>query len=151
LFHRRRIAVVADQPEQTASRRGFRRRVDWRHAARLVAHGTSLTEAARVVGCSRNQLSRRRNHDPIFQGWVEESRRGADELGAPNAGLRRTLTAAIEAEVRAGNVRVILWLADRLKLLEPPSARTPDQALHDMLRGLSSDELQEFASLRDDG
>ena len=48
-------------------------------------------------------------------------------------------------------MRVILWLADRLKLLEPPSERTPDRALRDMLGTLSSAEMREFASLRDDG
>lgn len=152
---------MADQPARTASRGRFRHQVvDWRRAARLVALGTNLAEAARRVGCSRSQLSRRRHHDPLFQSWIEESRGGGGDEppggGGPAAhhhgGLRRALVAAIEGEVKAGNVRVILWLADRLKLLEPPPGEqhAPDRALQDMLRGLSASELQEFASLRDD-
>ena len=64
--------------------------------------------------------------------------------------LRRAVHEAIEAEVRNGNVRVLLWLADRLKLITPPSERTPEQELRAILGGLSQDELQEFEGLRDD-
>ena len=56
---------------------------------------------------------------------------------------------AIEAEVKRGNVRVLLWLADRLKLLTPPTERTPEQELREILGGLSQDELHEFEGLRD--
>ena len=63
--------------------------------------------------------------------------------------LRLAVRTAIEAEVKRGNVRVVLWLADRLKLITPPSERTPDQELREILSGLSPDELQEFESLRD--
>jgi small ligand-binding sensory domain FIST len=57
--------------------------------------------------------------------------------------------AGIEAELKAGNVRVILWLADRLKLITPLGERTPEQELREILGGLSADELQEFEGLRD--
>ena len=50
---------------------------------------------------------------------------------------------AIEAEVKRGNVRVLLWLADRLKLLTPPTERTPEQELREILGGLSQDELHD--------
>ena len=56
---------------------------------------------------------------------------------------------AIEKEVSAGNVRVILWLADRLKLVTPPSERTPERELRQILGGLTSEELSEFEELRD--
>ncbi|HET6519473.1 MAG TPA: helix-turn-helix domain-containing protein [Geminicoccaceae bacterium] len=141
---------MADQPEQAGSPQ-TRRRIDWPHAARLIAQGATIAEAARQVGCSRSHLSRRCNRDPEFRAWIERRRRGvADAPDEPIPGLRRALTDAIEREVRGGNVRVLLWLADRLKLLEPPGERTPDGALHEMLRGLGPAELQEFASLRDD-
>ena len=61
-----------------------------------------------------------------------------------NAELRRAVREAIEAEVKSGNVRVILWLADRLKLITPPSERTPERELREILGGLSQDELHEF-------
>jgi hypothetical protein len=65
------------------------------------------------------------------------------------AGLRAAVHAAIEAEVGKSNVRVILWLADRLKLITPPSDQTPEQELHAILSDLNPDELREFESLRD--
>ena len=103
-----------------------------------------------MVGCSRRQLSRRRNHDPQFQGWVEEFREATLERQRDRLGeLRRAVHKAIEAEVRNNNVRVVLWLADRLKLITPPSERTPEQELREILDGLSADELSEFESLRD--
>jgi hypothetical protein len=46
---------------------------------------------------------------------------------------------------------VLLWLADRLKLITPPSEGTPDQELREILRGLTSEELREFESLQDEG
>jgi len=61
--------------------------------------------------------------------------------------LRRAVHEAIEAEVLNGNVRVLLWLADRLKLITPPSERTPEQELRAILGGLSQDELKEFEGL----
>jgi transcriptional regulator with XRE-family HTH domain len=127
-----------------------RRRIDWREAAQLLAHGLTLSAVSRRVGCSRSQLSRKRNSDPVFQRWVAEFAATISERQHdPIADLRRTLHEAIEAEVRNGNVRVILWLADRLKLVTPPSERTPEQELRDILRGLSPDEVCEFEGLRD--
>ena len=44
---------------------------------------------------------------------------------------------------------MILWLADRLKLVTPPSERTPERELRQILGGLTSEELSEFEELRD--
>ena len=141
------------RPEQDGSPR-LRRLVDWRHAARLIARGVRIADVAREVGCSRTHLSRRRNHDAVFRAWIEESStREAAHVGAegePLHELRQAVNEAIRREVKGGNVRVILWLADRLKLLEPPGEQTPDGALGEMLRGLGPAELREFAALRDD-
>lgn len=129
-----------------------RRRIDWRKAAELVAEGTPPAAIIGQVGCSRRQLSRRLNHDTVFQGWVEEFRQAAIERERSRIGeLGRAVQNAIEVEVKKGNVRVLLWLADRLKLITPPSEGTPDQELREILRGLSSDELREFESLQDEG
>jgi len=127
-----------------------RRRIDWRKAAELVAKGTPPAAVVSEVGCSRRQLSRRLNHDTLFQGWVDDLRQAAIERERNRIGeLGRAVQSAIEVEVKKGNVRVILWLADRLKLITPPSEGTPEQELREILRGLSSDELREFESLRD--
>jgi hypothetical protein len=54
---------------------------------------------------------------------------------------------AIDLAVANQNVRVVLWLADRLKLVMPPDERTPADELREMLNGLSPEELCEFESL----
>lgn len=135
---------------KAAARPAARRPIDWRQAAELLARGLPATTVARRIGCSRSQLSRRRHHDPVFQGWMEEHRqRRAEPREDRMLGLRRVLQEAIESEVKNGNVRVILWLADRLQLVSPPGERTPEQELRALLGGLSADELDEFERLRD--
>ena len=132
------------------SRRAGSRRIDWRRGAELLAQGCPLDATDERIGCARRSLARKLRHDPEFCAWVEEQRAPppADD-GERIASLRRVLHDAIETEVRAGNVRVILWLADRLKLVTPINERTPEQELRDLLSGLSSDELREFEGLRD--
>ncbi|MEM7022479.1 MAG: hypothetical protein AAF637_07765 [Pseudomonadota bacterium] len=123
------------------------RRPDWRAAARLLARGDRVSAVARQIGCSRSQLSRKRNHDSMFQSWIAEfqqSDQGADDRMSR---LHHAVHRAIENEVRSGNVRVVLWLADRLKLVTPPTEATPGQELQDLLNGLSQAELQEFEKL----
>jgi hypothetical protein len=138
------------EPEPRARRRGARPVIDWHRAAELLAQGMSTADAATRVGCSRAALARRRRHDPTFQTWMARCREaGAEPDKRQLVGLRPTLQDAIEKEVRSGNVRVILWLADRLKLVTPPSERTPDQELRRILSGLTSEELREFEALRD--
>jgi len=133
-----------------AARPAARRSIDWRQAAELLARGLTIATVARQLGCSRSQLSRKRNHDPVFQGWMEErQQRRAEPREDRMLGLRRVLQEAIESEVKNGNVRVILWLADRLQLVSPPGERTPEQELRALLGGLSADELNEFERLRD--
>jgi len=55
---------------------GNRRRTAWKKAARIVAAGASLREAARRAGCLRSALARRLAHDVWFQRMVEASRGG---------------------------------------------------------------------------
>jgi len=132
------------------ARRAGSRAIDWRRAAELLARGVPAAVVARQVGCSRSQLSRKRNQNTAFRRWVEELEDAAGERDRDRIDdLRLAVHAAIETEVRKSNVRVILWLADRLKLITPPSERTPEQELHAIVRGLSPDELSEFESLRD--
>jgi hypothetical protein len=121
---------------------------DWHRAARLLAYGDTVAVVARKVGCSPSQLSRKRNHDPSFRSWIEEYRRMGPEERL--ARLRESVHRKIEDEVANGTVRVLLWLADRLNLLTPPSQRTPSDELRVLLNGLSAEELQEFQSLGDE-
>ena len=137
-------------PEPRARRRTVRRVGDWHRGAELLAQGLSTADVATRVGCSRGALARRRKHDSVFQTWMARCREAGAEPDNPGlADLRPTLHESIEKEVRGGNVRVMLWLADRLKLVTPPSERTPDQELRQLLGGLTSEELCEFEGLRD--
>lgn len=123
--------------------------IDWRMAAELLARGLSIAEAARQVGCSRSQLSRRRNHDEVFRTWIE-----ACEIKLPPvrdrkiSSLRQRLHDAIDAEVEGGNVRVILWLADRLKLVNPTDKETSNAALDDLLQTMTDQDIKEFEQLK---
>jgi hypothetical protein len=137
------------EPEPRARRRTVRRVIDWHQAAELLAQGISTADVATRVGCSRGALTRKRKHDPVFQSWIARCPEGAEPDNRTFAELRLTLHDAIEKEVHGGNIRVILWLADRLKLVTPPSERTPAQELRQILSGLSPEELREFEGLRD--
>jgi hypothetical protein len=139
-----------EEPEPRARRLTARRVIDWHQAAQLLAQGTTIADVASRVGCSRSALARRRRHDTVFQSWLARYRDAA--AAADNqrlADLRHTLHKAIEKEVGAGNVRVILWLADRLKLVTPPDQHTPEQELRRIVAGLTPEELREFEGLRD--
>ena len=140
---------MTEEPEPRA-RRTARRVVDWHQAAELLAQGLTTAAVAERVGCSRAALARRRKNDAVFQTWMTRCRAAAAEPDEhPLADLSQTLREAIEKEVSAGNVRVILWLADRRKLVTPPSERTPERELRQILGGLTSEELSEFEELRD--
>lgn len=124
--------------------------VDWRMAAELLARGLTVAEAARQVGCSRSQLSRRRNHDEVFKSWITSFETSLPRAPERRLGsLRERLHHAIDDEVQSGNVRVILWLADRLKLVNPPEKKPQSSALDDLLRGMSEQDLKEFENLKE--
>jgi hypothetical protein len=122
-------------------------RPDWRLAAQLLANGESVAFVAKTLECSRSQLSHKRNHDQLFQDLIEEFRKMSPEERLER--LRHSVRRALDRAVADDNVRVVLWLADRLKLVEPPDERTPADELREMLSGLSPDEQREFESLRD--
>jgi len=123
--------------------------IDWRMGAELLAQGLSVSEAAKQIGCTRSQLSRRRNHDQLFKDWIAESEM---KSSAPREqrleSLRDRLHDAIDAEVQNGNVRVILWLADRLKLIRPPEEKQQTSPLEDLLRDMTEEDLKEFEGLK---
>ena len=70
-------------------------------------------------------------------------------VGRQISSLRQRLHDAIDAEVQGGNVRVILWLADRLKLITPDDKKKPSSSLDDLLRSMTEQDIQEFESLKD--
>lgn len=123
--------------------------VDWRLGAELLARGETITDTARQIGCSRQQLSRRFNHDQLFKDLVAEFEPKTPERVETRLGsLRQRLHDAIDAEVQNGNVRVILWLADRMKLINPPEHDMQKYPLDDLLKGMSEEDLKEFENLK---
>jgi hypothetical protein len=142
---------MSKEPEPCAPRRPPRRVIDWHRAAELLAQGMTIAQAAAQVGCSQSALARRRRNDPDFQSWIARARDAASDSATPEfAELSPRIQVVITREVQRGNVRVALWLADRLKLVTPPNERTPDHELRQMLSALSPEELREFESLRDE-
>lgn len=141
---------MAGEPSR-GSGRSRPRQIDWPCAARLLADGLSIVAVAERVGCSRSQLSRKKNRDLAFIGLINGFKRDGpgSPVGDGFADLRQTVRQAIETEVRSGNVRVILWLADRLRLVVAPEERPPERQLDRLLKDLSPAELDEFHALRD--
>lgn len=136
--------------EQPAKAMLSRPVIDWRMAAELLARGLSVAETARQIGCSRSQLSRRRNHDAVFQSWIEDCQISLPPVRERKIGsLRQRLHDAIDAEVQGGNVRVILWLADRLKLVTPDKKQKSTSSLDELLRSMSEQDIREFESLKE--
>ena len=126
------------------------RQIDWCRVAEMLVENKPVNTVAQEVGCSRSAISRKRNHDPIFQDWLQRLR--SVHLPDPEeraAELRRALHEAIQAEIKAGNTRIILWLAERLNLVPAPGEATPAEELRGLLGHLSADELAEFENLRD--
>lgn len=62
-------------------------------------------------------------------------------------GLRAPVLAAIAQEARKGNIKVILWLAARLNCVTAEGRTPANDDLTALLRGLSADELRDFARL----
>ncbi len=124
-------------------------RPDWRRAAEMLADGHTVIEVARTLPCSRSQLSRKRNHDPQFQGWIEEFEEKDMTPDRRMARLRRAWHEGVEKAAGKGDVRILVWLAERLNLATPPGEETRGGVLPEILNGLSPEELREFESLRD--
>jgi transcriptional regulator with XRE-family HTH domain len=142
---------MSKEAEPRARPRAARRVIDWHQAAELLAQGLTIAAVAKRVGCSRAVLSRRSKQDPVFQSGLarcRETQAGKDDTQL--AELRQALEHAIENGVCSGSVRMTLWLADRLKLVTPPSQGTPQQELRAILSALTPAELREFEALRDE-
>lgn len=93
-------------------------RIAWPQVAARLAQGVTMTQAAIEAGCARSTIWRKLKDSSDFRGALAAERaRVAEEAAQRVAGLRTMVAETIEREVRAGNLRVVLWLADRLKLV----------------------------------
>jgi len=125
--------------------------IDWSKAAWLTARGAPPREITTAVGCSRSQLRRRQNGCTLFRALVtqyagEIVRNGGEATLPPSAerSLEETVRAKLEEEIAAGNTRVALWLAERLRLFVPEQGEGSDAALRRLLATMNDEEREAF-------
>ena len=131
--------------------------IDWSKAAWLIASGARPGEIVAAVGCSRSQLRRRQLHCGLFGALVEQYRSAlADVDGLAGTGpgqpspaggwaLAETVRDKLEQEIIEGNVKVAMWLAERLRLFSPEDKDGTDATLRRLLDTMSDAERQAFS------
>jgi hypothetical protein len=62
--------------------------------------------------------------------------------------LKEKILEALEHEIETGNVRVMLWLADKLGVVNETTARS-ERSIADILDGLTPEDLEEYKRLGD--
>lgn len=122
--------------------------IDWSHAARLTAKGVRPQEIMAAVGCSRSQLRRRQKSCGLFQALVARLRDtdqgGAGPLG-PDLPIDQVVRSHLEQEICNGNIKVVLWLAERLRLFSPEANEATDDTLKRLLDSMTPDERSAFS------
>lgn len=126
--------------------------IDWSKAAWLTAGGAPPREIMTAVGCSRSQLRRRQTGCTLFCALVEQYageiiRNGGKATLPPAAArsLQETVRAKLEEEITAGNTRVALWLAERLRLFVPEEGEGSDDAVQRLLETMNDEERAAFS------
>jgi len=126
--------------------------IDWSKAAWLTARGAPPREIMTAVGCSRSQLRRRQTGCTLFRALVEQYageiiRNGGKATLPPTAArsLQETVRAKLEEEIAAGNTRVALWLAERLRLFVPEDGEGSDDAVQRLLETMNDEERAAFS------
>ncbi len=122
--------------------------VDWDDAARLLAAGLSHREVCELAGCSLPQLQGKLARSAAFREAVIRHREeGPGEPAVMYDRLRRLVYTHLERLVRSGNLRVLLWIADKLKLVQPIDKAAPELELRTILDSLSDEEFAQFEAL----
>jgi hypothetical protein len=98
------------------------RRVDRTLVAELLAQGRSVADVAKAAGCARQHVWRiTRRSRPMQRAIADAEARVGSDVHRHLNGLRPLLAEQLEHEIRGGNIRVMLWLADRLDMAFPPA------------------------------
>ncbi len=130
--------------------------IDWSKAAWLTASGARAVDICRTVGCSRSQLRRRQRRCGLFGALAEQYGRviaAVDGQQGADAGRRRaeerpladTVRDKLEQEIIDGNIKVALWLAERLRLFSPEDKDGTDATLRRILDSMTEAERQAFS------
>ncbi len=113
-------------------------RVDWQRIAALMAEGHPVAEVARQANCSRQHVWRvvRRQRAAAARAADPDAARA--EAEARLAELRPLVVDGLARQAEAGNPRVLLWLAERLRVgrdlaeaAPPPADAAPDSLSHE--------------------
>jgi hypothetical protein len=93
-----------------------KKQIDRHEVARLLAEGRPVGEVAEAVGCTRQHVWRLMRKSRLLARAVADAEY---ELGAECTGrldaLRPAVAETLVQQLHAGNVRVLLWLADQLE------------------------------------
>lgn len=122
---------------------------DWAKAAWLVANGATTDEIVAATGCSRGQLRRRESSCGLFRALVEQYRSvlaNDDEkasLRTPHE-LALTVRRKLEREIDDGNMKVVIWLAERLRLFTPNAGEDAEAMMERLLASMTEEERKAF-------
>ncbi|RME21082.1 MAG: hypothetical protein D6806_15310 [Deltaproteobacteria bacterium] len=134
--------AAADAERKAVSKPSRRRRpVPWPEVARLLAAGLTEAEVAELVGCEvrtlRARITRWGGLEQVVARYREEC---AENPRETYRRLVELVYAHLERQVRSGNLRVLLWVADRLKLVRPVEADNEPDPLEERLAALAEDD-----------
>jgi hypothetical protein len=105
-------AVPPVRPDSVA---GPGRVYDWALIVAMLTEGHPIQEVARFTGCSRSQIWRILRRSNVARSMLQEVRiRRAVESATRLELAREASVDLILSQVREGNLRAALWVADRL-------------------------------------
>ncbi len=143
-----RKGTPASREAAGRDRRSSDNEVDWEDVARLLAAGLSHREVCELAGCSPSRLKTKLARSATFREAVQRHRRETPEEPAVMYDrLRRLVYTHLERLARSGNLRVLLWIADKLKLVQPIDKAAPELELRSILENLSDEEFAQFEAL----
>lgn len=122
--------------------------LDWDRAARLLADGADPATLSERLGLPAGELDRRIQDDPLLRALLDVRReRAARSVADRIRDLRERVLEKLERELAKDNARVLLWLADRLKLVTPDTGRSRDDAVADTIHAMTPEERAEYEAL----
>ncbi|GBD43418.1 hypothetical protein HRbin40_00891 [bacterium HR40] len=132
-----------DGQGRAGTRAGSRRPVPRQEVVRLLAAGLDEREVATILDCDLRALRARIRR----WGGVAElvARYRQESAESPEETYRRLVDlvyAHLERQVRNGNLRVLLWIADRLRLVRPFELRNAPDALEEKLAALAEEDAE---------
>jgi hypothetical protein len=97
-----------------------RRPIDWKLAAEMLAAGAPTVAVAQHIGCSRQHVWKMMRNSDAFRARLHTTHeRLVVESHADLDALRGDVVAILRQEIMSGNVRVAMWLAQRMGLVGP--------------------------------